>query len=125
MNNLTALSYTSGPSQKPLLGQTIGQNLAHTVKEFPHNDALICVSQNYRATYSAFFSQTTTVSKALMAQGLVKGDRVGIWAPNRAEWVLLQYATARIGVILVNINPAYRSSELQFVLNQSGISLLV
>ncbi|MFP9114056.1 AMP-binding protein [Flavobacterium sp. RHBU_3] len=125
MNTLTSLSYTSGPSEKPLLGQTIGQNLALTVQRFPDNDALVCVQQNYRATYKEFYHQTNIVAKALLTKGLQKGDRVGIWSPNRAEWVLLQYATARIGVILVNINPAYRSSELEFVLNQSGISLLV
>lgn len=125
MNTLTSLSYTSGASEKPLLGQSIGQNLALTAQRFPDNDALVCVAQNYRATYREFYNQTTVIAKALLAKGLQKGDRVGIWSPNRAEWVLLQYATARIGVILVNINPAYRSSELEFVLNQSGISLLV
>ena len=125
MNTHTSLSYTSGASEKPLLGQPIGQNLADTVKRFPDNDALVCVAQNYRATYREFYNQTTIIAKALLSKGLQKGDRVGIWSPNRAEWVLLQYATARIGVILVNINPAYRSSELEFVLNQSGISLLV
>lgn len=125
MENHTSHSYTSGASALPLLGQTIGQNLAQTTKKFPDNDALICVQQGYRATYKQFYSQTAVVAKALLAKGLQKGDRVGIWSPNRAEWVLLQYATARIGIILVNINPAYRSSELEFVLNQSGISLLV
>lgn len=125
MNTLTSLSYTSGASEKPLLGQPIGQNLALTAQRFPDNDALVCVAQNYRATYREFYNQTTIIAKALLSKGLKKGDRVGIWSPNRAEWVLLQYATARIGVILVNINPAYRSSELEFVLNQSGISLLI
>jgi fatty-acyl-CoA synthase len=125
LNTHTSLSYTSGASDKPLLGQTIGQNLAATVQRFPDNDALVCVAQNYRATYREFYVQTTIIAKALLCKGLQKGDRVGIWSPNRAEWVLLQYATARIGVILVNINPAYRSSELEFVLNQSGICLLV
>lgn len=125
MNTHTSLSYTSGAYEKPLLGQPIGQNLADTAKRFPDNDALVCVAQNYRATYREFYNHTTIIAKALLSKGLQKGDRVGIWSPNRAEWVLLQYATARIGVILVNINPAYRSSELEFVLNQSGISLLV
>jgi fatty-acyl-CoA synthase len=125
LNTHTSLSYTSGAYEKPLLGQPIGQNLADTAKRFPDNDALVCVAQNYRATYREFYNHTTIIAKALLSKGLQKGDRVGIWSPNRAEWVLLQYATARIGVILVNINPAYRSSELEFVLNQSGISLLV
>jgi len=125
LDNLISYSYASGTSEQPLLGQTIGQNLAITAQRFPDNDALVCVQQGYRATYKEFFHQTTAVAKALLAKGLKKGDRVGIWSPNRAEWVLLQYATARVGVILVNINPAYRSSELEFVLNQSGVSLLV
>jgi fatty-acyl-CoA synthase len=121
----TNFSYASGPSHIPLLGQTIGQNLKQTAERFPDNDALVCVEQNYRATYREFYSHTTVVAKALLAKGIAKGERVGIWSPNRAEWVLLQYATARIGVILVNINPAYRSSELEYVLNQSGIKMLV
>jgi len=119
------LSYTSGPSHVPLLGQTIGQNLKQTADAYPDNDALVCVTQNYRATYSQFYSQTTTIAKALLAKGITKGDRVGIWSPNRAEWVLLQYATARIGAILVNINPAYRATELEYVLKQSGVKMLV
>lgn len=122
---MNTLSYVSGGSELPLLGQPIGLNLKSTAEKFPDNDALVCVQQGYRATYSQFYAQTTTVARALIAAGITKGDRVGIWSPNRAEWVLLQYATARIGAILVNINPAYRSSELEFVLNQSGIKLLV
>ncbi|KOS06071.1 AMP-binding protein [Flavobacterium akiainvivens] len=122
---MKTLSYTNGPSHTPLLGQPIGLNLKQTVDKFPDNDALVCVQQHYRATYSQFYTQTTTVAKALLANGITKGDRVGIWSPNRAEWVLLQYATARIGAILVNINPAYRSSELEYVLNQSGVKMLV
>ncbi|WP_116789418.1 AMP-binding protein [Flavobacterium psychrotrophum] len=122
---MNTLSYVSGGSELPLLGQPIGFNLKSTAEKFPDNDALVCVQQGYRATYSQFYAHTTTVAKALVAAGIIKGDRVGIWSPNRAEWVLLQYATARIGAILVNINPAYRSSELEFVLNQSGIKLLV
>lgn len=119
------LSYVSGASNVPLLGETIGDNLARTVAQFPQRDALVCVEQDYRATYSEFYSQTAQVAKSLLAVGVKKGDRVGIWSPNRAEWVLLQYATARIGAILVNINPAYRTSELEFVINQSEISTIV
>jgi fatty-acyl-CoA synthase len=122
---IAQLSYINGASAVPLLGQTIGQNLKGTAACFPNHDALVCIAQNYRATYSGFLQQTETVAKSLLAVGLQTGCRVGIWSPNRYEWVVLQYATARIGVILVNINPAYRSSELQYVLNQSGISLLV
>lgn len=118
------LSYTYGVSDVPLLGETIGENLKKTVLKFPKNEALVCTHQNYRATYEEFYRQTSDVAKALIQLGIEAGDRVGIWAPNRYEWVLLQYATARIGVILVNINPAYRTSELIFVLNQSQIKYI-
>lgn len=121
---LNEISYVSGQSSFPLLGETIGQNLAKTVALFPQSEALICVEQDYRVTYSQFYAQTTQVAKALLALGVEKGDRVGIWSPNRSEWILIQYATARIGAILVNINPAYRSHELSFVLNQAEISYL-
>jgi len=117
-----SLSYVHGASDIPLLGETIGKNLKNTVEKFPDQDALICVHQNYRATYQEFYDQTTQVAKALIHLGIQSGDRVGVWAANRYEWVLLQYATARIGVILVNINPAYRTSELIFVINQSEMS---
>lgn len=120
----TQLSYVHGDSSIPLLGETIGENLKKTVEKFPKNDALICSHQNYRATYEEFYEQTLQVAKAILHLGAKPGDRVGIWSPNRYEWVLLQYATARIGVILVNINPAYRTSELIFVLNQSQIKYM-
>ncbi len=116
------ISYVHGASDIPLLGETIGNNLKRTVEKFPNNDALICVHQNYRATYQEFYNQTTAVAKALIFLGIKAGDRIGIWSANRYEWVLLQYATARIGAILVNINPAYRTSELIFVINQSEMS---
>ena len=119
---ISNLSYTSGASQYPLLGETIGENLRNTVAKYPQQEALVCVDQNYRATYTEFYSQTEQIAKALVAIGLKKGDRVGIWAPNRAEWTLLQYATARVGMILVNLNPAYKENELEFVLNQAEIS---
>ena len=120
----TQLSYVHGDSSIPLLGETIGENLKKTVEKFPKNDALICSHQNYRATYEEFYEQTSQVAKAILHLGAKPGDRVGIWSPNRYEWVLLQYATARIGIILVNINPAYRTSELIFVLNQSQIKYM-
>ena len=120
----TQLSYVHGDSSIPLLGETIGENLKKTVEKFPKNDALICSHQNYRATYEEFYEQTSQVAKAILHLGAKPGDRVGVWSPNRYEWVLLQYATARIGVILVNINPAYRTSELIFVLNQSQIKYM-
>lgn len=115
------LSYVYGASSVPLLGQTIGGNLKKTVEKYPNQEALICVHQGYRATYQEFYNQTTAVAKALIFLGAKAGDRIGIWSSNRYEWVLLQYATARIGTILVNINPAYRTHELTYVINQSGI----
>jgi fatty-acyl-CoA synthase len=121
---LNEISYVCGQSSFPLLGETIGQNLAKTVAQFPQSEALVCPEQEYRATYSEFYTQTTGVAKALLALGVEKGTRVGIWSPNRSEWVLIQYATARIGAILVNINPAYRPHELSFVLNQAEVSYL-
>lgn len=118
------LSYVYGASEVPLLGQTIGGNLKSTVEKFPNQEALVCVHQGYRATYQEFYNQTTAVSKALLFLGAKAGDRIGIWASNRYEWVLLQYATARIGTILVNINPAYRTHELTYVLNQSEVRFI-
>ena len=117
-------SYSHGLSRHQLLGETIGENLRNNCIKFPDQEALICVEQNYRATYSAFWQQVTTAAKALLAINVQKGDRLGIWSPNRYEWVLMQYATARTGVILVNINPAYRVSELTYVLGQSGVTVL-
>ncbi|MCT2407802.1 AMP-binding protein [Chryseobacterium antibioticum] len=118
------LSYVYGASSVPLLGQTIGGNLKKTVEKYPNQEALVCVHQNYRATYQEFYNQTTAVAKALIFLGAKAGDRIGIWSSNRYEWVLLQYATARIGTILVNINPAYRTHELTYVINQSGIRFI-
>ncbi|AZB33902.1 MULTISPECIES: AMP-binding protein [Chryseobacterium] len=118
------LSYVYGTSEVPLLGQTIGGNLKSTVEKFPNQEALVCVHQGYRATYQEFYNQTTAVSKALLFLGAKAGDRIGIWSSNRYEWVLLQYATARIGTILVNINPAYRTHELTYVLNQSEVRFI-
>jgi fatty-acyl-CoA synthase len=117
-------SYFHGQSHHPLLGETIGENLRNTCNKYPGREALISTEQNYRATYSEFWQEVTKVAKALLAVNLQKGDRVGIWSPNRYEWVLMQYATARAGVILVNINPAYRISELVYALSQSSVSVL-
>ncbi|WP_311321805.1 AMP-binding protein [Capnocytophaga leadbetteri] len=118
------LSYTNGASNIPLLGETIDENLRKTVVKFPNNDALISAHQHYRATYTEFYEQVTAVAKGLIALGVKSGDRVGIWSPNCYEWTLLQYATAKIGAIMVNINPAYRTSELIYVINQSGLSYI-
>ena len=118
------LSYTNGASNIPLLGETIDENLRKTVAKFPNNDALISAHQHYRATYTEFYEQVTAVAKGLIALGVKTGDRVGIWSPNCYEWTLLQYATAKIGAIMVNINPAYRTSELIYVINQSGLAYI-
>ena len=119
------LSAASGLTSVPLLGETISQNLARTVAAHGGRDALVSVEQGLRYTYTEFAEEVDRVARALMAIGVDAGDPVGIWSPNYTEWVLVQYATARIGAILVTINPAYRSSELEYVLNQSGISVLV
>lgn len=118
-------SYAHGASAEPLLGETIGDNLFNTCQRFAEREALISVHQHYRATYGQLWQQVVEVAKALLALGVRKGERVALWAPNCYEWVLVQYATARIGAILVNINPAYRTSELAYVLQQSGASVLV
>ncbi|MGH9335660.1 MAG: AMP-binding protein, partial [Vicinamibacteria bacterium] len=118
-------SYVHGRSEIPLLGETIGENLRRTVERFPENEALVVRSQRYRATYLELWESTTELARALMARGIRKGDRVGIWSPNRFEWVVTQYATARIGAILVNVNPAYKARELEYALNQSGMRMLL
>ena len=120
-----APSYTSGISDVPLLGETIGQNLERTVSAYGDREALVEVATGRRWTYDAFNRDVDVVARGLMARGIAKGDRVGIWAPNCAEWTITQYATAKIGAILVNINPAYRTHELSYALNQSGVRLLV
>jgi fatty-acyl-CoA synthase len=118
-------SYLHGTSLTPLLGETIGANLRRTVERFGDREALVVRSQKYRATYRELWDQATTLARALLASGVQPRDRVGIWSPNRFEWVVTQFATARIGAILVNINPAYKTSELQYALTQSGVSLLI
>ncbi len=119
------LSYAHGTSHVPLLGETIGENLRRTALRFGGRDALVARSQAYRATYQQLWDETTALARALMAAGIEPRDRVGIWAPNRSEWVTTQFATARIGAILVNINPAYKTAELQYALRQSGVRLLL
>src|SRR5258705_1561901 len=118
-------SYLHGTILTPLLGETIGANLRRTVERFGEREALVVRSQGYRATYRELWDQTTTLARALLASGVQRGDRVGIWSPNRFEWVITQFATARIGAVLVNINPAYKTLELQYALTQSGTSLLI
>ena len=122
---MSATSYASGISEVPLLGDTIGADFDRTVAAHGARDALIEFSTGRSWTYRELALDVNAVALGLLRRGIRKGDRVGIWAPNCAEWTLTQYATAKIGAILVNINPAYRAHELEFVLNQSGIRLLV
>ncbi len=119
------ISYIHGAVDTPLLGDTIGENLRKTVAKHGDREALVVRSQSFRCTYRQLWDRTTALAKALMAVGVGKGDRVGMWSPNRYEWVVVQFATARIGAILVNVNPAYKASELRHALKQSGVSLLV
>src|SRR5882724_3537283 len=118
------LSYAHGTSEVPLLGETIGERLRRTVEQFADREALVVRSQGYRASYRALWAAVDEAARGLLAMGIARGERVGVWSPNRFEWLVLQYATARIGAILVNINPAYKSTELAYVLNQAGVTVL-
>ncbi|GAA3721478.1 fatty-acyl-CoA synthase [Spinactinospora alkalitolerans] len=118
-------AYASGVSDIPLLGETIGANLDRAIAAHPDRDALVDRPSGRRWTYAEFGRAVEEVALGLLAAGVAKGDRVGVWAPNCPEWVLVQYATAKIGAILVNVNPAYRLHELEYVLDQAGVSLLV
>ncbi len=119
------LSYSSSTAGTPLLGETIGENLERTAARFGAREALVDVPTGRRWTYEELNADVDLLARSLLARGVAKGDRVGIWSPNRAEWVLVQYATAKIGAILVNVNPAYRAHELEYVVRQSGMRLLV
>ncbi len=119
------LSYSSGASAAPLLGDTIGANFDAAVSRYGEREALVDRPAGRRWTYAELAADVDAVALGLLAMGIAKGDRVGIWAPNCAEWTLTQYATAKIGAILVNINPAYRVRELEFVLKQSGTRMLI
>src|SRR6266567_4228999 len=119
------LSYVHGAGEVPLIGEPIFQNLRRTAARFGDREALVAPHQGYRATYRELVTQCEEIARGLMARGVKRGDRVGIWSPNRYEWVVVQYATAAMGAILVNINPAYRTSELEYALNQSGTTFLI
>jgi fatty-acyl-CoA synthase len=125
MTDMTEIAYASGTSDVPLLGQTIGQNRAATVARHGDREALVVPFQDVRLTYAELATEVERLARGLMGLGLRPGDRVGIWSPNNAEWVLAQYATAQVGVILVNLNPAYRTSEVQYALAQSGCRVLI
>jgi fatty-acyl-CoA synthase len=119
------LSYAHGACDQPLLGETIAHNLEQTVARVPDADALVSCHQGVHYTYAEFGEAVDRLATGMLDAGLRKGDRVGVWSPNRAEWALTQYATAKLGVILVNINPAYRLHELEYALGQSGCRWIV
>jgi len=119
------ISYAHGAHAQPLLGETIGQNLERTAAVHPHREAIVSCHQNRRMTYAEFDAEVDAVARALLAAGMRTGDRIGIWSPNRIEWALVQYATAKVGIVLVNINPAYRTHELVYALQQSGCRMLI
>ena len=120
-----SLSHAAGPRDVPMLELTIGEALRRTVERFGDREALVVREQGYRATYRELWDEVELAARGLLARGVRTGDRVGIWAPNRYEWIVIQYATARIGAILVTINPAYKAAELQYALTKTGVSLLV
>ncbi|MEO0473242.1 MAG: AMP-binding protein [Bacteroidota bacterium] len=122
---MQALSYASGTSNEPLLGMTIGDTFDEIVARFPEREALIVHHQDIRWTYQQLHDAVIQCAKALLAVGIAKGDRVGIWSPNRYEWTVAQFATAKVGAILVNINPSYRLHELEYALAQSGCSMII
>ncbi|MGZ5397097.1 MAG: AMP-binding protein [Mycobacterium sp.] len=118
-------SQDAGPTDTPILEETIGENFERTVAANPDGDALVDMASSRRWTYAQLNDDVDVVARGLMALGIDRGERVGIWAPNCPEWTMVQYATAKIGAILVNINPAYRTHELAYVLKQSGIRTLI
>ncbi|MDE0131660.1 MAG: AMP-binding protein [bacterium] len=122
---MPALAYSQGDTATPLLEETIGRNLESMVARFPDRDALVSMHQGIRQTYREFNRSVDLLAMGLLRLGLGVGDRVGIWSPNCAEWVWLQYATAKVGVVLVNLNPAYRTIEVRNALAQSGCRVLV
>jgi len=122
---MSDVSYAHGVHEVPLIGQTIGANLESAVARFAERDALVSCAQGVRMTYAELDAAVDRLATGLLDRGIEHGDRVGIWAPNCVEWVLVQYATAKVGAILVNVNPAYRTHELAYALRQSGVRLLV
>src|SRR5438132_5681716 len=118
-------SYVCGAGASPLSGQTIGEYLASVIARQPEAEALVSRHQGARLTYGELGREVEKVARGLLGLGIEKGDRVGIWSPTRVEWTLLQFATARVGAVLVNINPAYRAGEMAYAVNQSGLRLLV
>src|SRR5918996_1534356 len=118
-------SYVHGAASVPLLGETIGAALNRTATQFGERDALISCHQDVRYTYAELLEEVDRAARGLLALGVARGDRIGIWSPNATEWMITQYAAAKVGAILVNINPAYRLRELEYALAQSGVAVLV
>ncbi|MGD9860271.1 MAG: AMP-binding protein [Marinobacterium sp.] len=118
-------SYTSSTAEKPLIGMTIGDKFDEIANTYPDNDALIVLHQNVHWSYRELQQRANQCARALLSMGVRKGDRVGVWSPNCSEWTVSQIATAKIGAILVNVNPAYRTHELEYALNQSGARFLI
>jgi fatty-acyl-CoA synthase len=119
------LSYVCGNIDKPLLYQSVGEALASAAERWPDCEAVLVCHQNVRFTYLEFNQRVSRLARAFLASGLRTGDRLGIWSPNCVEWLLCQFATARSGIILVNINPAYRQRELRFALRKAGCRALL
>jgi fatty-acyl-CoA synthase len=122
---LQGLSHVRGRTDEALTDTPVASLLAATAARWPRRDAAVFVEQGLRFTWAQLWAEVETAAAGLQALGVAKGDRVGIWSPNRSEWLLTQFATARIGAILVNINPAYRLHELEYALHKSGVSVLV
>ena len=120
-----ALAIDAGATDVPLIEMTIGDLLERTVAEHGDREALVVTYQGIRQTWTEFDATVDRVARGLMAYGVDKGDRVGMWSPNYAEWIYVQFATAKIGAIQVNVNPAYRTSELEYAIEQSGMKVLV
>src|SRR5215813_733103 len=118
-------SYVRGPTDVPLINETIGQHFDNVVARWPKNEALVVRHQGIRWTYSELQAHVDEFAAGLIALGLAPGDRLGIWSPNNSEWVVTQFAAAKAGLILVNINPAYRLSELEYSLNKVGCKALI
>jgi fatty-acyl-CoA synthase len=122
---MASASYSHGACDVPLLGRTIGEDLEQVAATWPERDALVVAHEGLRLSYGELDAAVDALASGLLRAGIARGDRVGIWAPNHGAWVVLQYATAKVGAILVNVNPAYRAHELEFVLRQSGVRMLV
>jgi fatty-acyl-CoA synthase len=122
---MTSSAHSIGPTDAPLLEETIGSAFDRTVADHPNHEALVVPFQDVRLTYRELAQRVDRLARGLIALGLEKGDRLGMWSPNNAEWVYIQFAAAKAGVILVNVNPAYQTEELRYALTQSGCRAIV